>query len=105
MEKAGLEKSRYARRFGGILISPACKVFGHIRGSRAKTRATVAALALAAASVLALPFNMIADDSEVRTFTVDVALGLPFFQNDIDPTEGQDVFSPGDTFIQYGNIY
>jgi hypothetical protein len=105
MEKAGLEESHYTRSFGGILVGPASKVFGHPRGSRAKTRATIAALALAAASVLALPFNMTADDAEVKTFTVDVALGLPFFQNDIHPKEGQDVFSPGDTFIQFGNIY
>jgi hypothetical protein len=106
MEKAGLERSRYKRRFGGILIS---RLIGTRGRPGAKVPVAALALTTAAISVLAaaliFPPKIIADDDQVRTFTVDVALGLPFFQNDIDPTEGQDVFSPGDTFIQYGNIY
>jgi hypothetical protein len=57
------------------------------------------------AAALVFPSKIMADDDQVRTFTVDVSLGFPYFQNDIDPAEGQDVFSPGDTFIQDGSIY
>ena len=42
------------------------------------------------------------------TFTVDVALGFPYYQNNIDPAENaQDpnAFSPGDTFIQDATVY
>ena len=46
-----------------------------------------------------------ADNDQVRTFTVDVSLGFPYSQNDVNPAEGQDVFSPGDTFIQDGTIF
>jgi hypothetical protein len=70
----------------------------------------LAALAIMAAismlvAALVLPSKIMADDDEVSSFTVDVALGSPYFQNDIDPAEGQVVFTAGDTFIQDGNIY
>lgn len=86
-----------------------CKLFGQLRISGARTTA-VAAVAVSAAismlvAALALPSEVKADDNEVRTFTVDVSTGFPYLQNDIDPAEGQDVFSPGDTFIQDGSIY
>ena len=116
MEKAGLEKSRYARRFGGILIR---RLIGN--NGRSGTKVAVAALALTTAAMsmlvaaLALPSKIMANDAEIRTFTaeirtftVDVALGLPYFQNSVDPAEtaqNPNAFSPGDTFIQAGNIY
>ena len=83
---------------------------GTERHGRARTRAAVAAVALIAAistltATLVFPSKIMAGDDEVRTFTVDVSTGFPYVQNDIDPAEGQDVFSPGDTFIQDGSIY
>ena len=45
------------------------------------------------------------DDDEISTFTVDVSLTPVYRQNDVDPSEGQDVSSPGDTFFQEGTIY
>jgi hypothetical protein len=66
-----------------------------------------AAISLLAAAQ-ALPSKIKADDAEVKTFTVDVAFGLPYFQNNIDPAEtaqNPNAFSPGDTFLQDGNIY
>lgn len=98
-------------KFRLIFVGAACKLFGEERSSgRARTRAAVAAVALTAAismlaAALVFPSKIMADDDQVRTFTVDVSTGFPYFQNDIDPAEGQDVFSPGDTFIQDGNIY
>jgi hypothetical protein len=98
-------------KFRRILVDPACKLFGQVRSSsRAGTRAAVVAVALTTAismvaAALVFPSKIMADDDQVRTFTVDVSTGLPYFQNDIDPAEGQDVFSPGDTFIQDGSIY
>jgi hypothetical protein len=73
-------------------------------------RTDVVAVALTAAistlaAALVFPSKIMADDDQVRTFTVDVSTGFPYLQNDIDPAEGQDVFSPGDTFIQDGSIY
>jgi hypothetical protein len=56
-------------------------------------------------AVLVLPFKIMADNDQVKTFTVDVSLGFPYFQNDVNPAEGQDVFTPGDTFIQDGNVF
>jgi len=41
-----------------------------------------------------------------ETFTVDVAEStMNYRQNNVDPSQGQDVFSPGDTFILEGTIY
>ena len=71
-----------------------------------KTKATVALIAISTmAAALAVPSKIMADDDQERTFIVDVSTGFPYLQNDIDPAEGQDVFSPGDTFIQDGSIY
>lgn len=45
---------------------------------------------------------------EVRTFTVDAALGKNYYQNSKDPSETLNnplVFSPGDTFFQDGAFY
>src|SRR6516164_3283685 len=44
--------------------------------------------------------------SHEEGFTVDVAESpVNYQQNNVDPSEGQDVFSPGDTFILEGTIY
>ena len=101
-----------ATTFKRILAARACKLFRLTVSSRARTRAVVAVVFLAAisllAAALALPSQIKATDAEVRTFTVDVAFGLPYFQNNIDPAETAQnpiAFSPGDTFLQDGNIY
>lgn len=42
-------------------------------------------------------------DNEVKTFTVDAALGVHYYQNSIDPAENAQnpaPFSPGDTFFK-----
>jgi hypothetical protein len=52
--------------------------------------------------------NIFADvgDNKVKTFTVEVTQHLKSnAQNDIDPAEGQALFSRGDTFIVSGSIY
>jgi hypothetical protein len=67
---------------------------------------TVAILLFAAA--LVVPPTIQANDTEGRTFTVDVAFRNPYFQNNVDPAEtaqNPSAFSQGDTFIQDGNIY
>jgi hypothetical protein len=98
-------------KFRRSLVGPASRLFGPIRSSRRPTtRVAVAAVALTAAismlaAALVFPSKIMADDDQVRTFTVDVSTDFPYLQNDIDPAEGQDVFSPGDTFIQDGSIY
>jgi hypothetical protein len=69
--------------------------------------AVAAAISIFAAA-LVLPTKSMADDPELRTFTVDVAFGLPYVQNNVDPAEtaqNPNAFSPGDTFVQDGNIY
>jgi len=73
-----------------------------------KSMVTIAAVGMLLAAALALPSKIMANDAEVKTFTVDVAFGLPYFQNNIDPAEtaqNPNAFSPGDTFMQDGNIY
>jgi hypothetical protein len=67
---------------------------------------TTVAISLFAAS-LVLPSQVLANnDDEVSTFSVDVAEStVNYKQNNVDPSEGQDVFSPGDTFILEGTIY
>jgi hypothetical protein len=59
------------------------------------------------AATLVFPSQILANtDDEARTFTVDVAEStVNYKQNDVKPSEGQDVFSPGDTFILQGTIY
>jgi hypothetical protein len=99
-----------AIRFERHVMSRACKLFGHIRSSGARTRVAVALTAAISvlAAALASSSKIMATDTEVRTFTVDVASGLPYFQNNVDPAEtaqNPNAFSPGDTFIQDGNIY
>jgi hypothetical protein len=97
--------------FNRTLAGVVRNLFGQIRSSsRTRTRAAVSLVAITAAislstAVLVLPFKIMADNDQVKTFTVDVSLGFPYFQNDVNPAEGQNVFSPGDTFIQDGSIF
>lgn len=82
-------------------------------GSRPGTKLAVVTVSLTTvaisvcAAALLYPSQVLANnDDEVRTFTVDVAYDVVNYkQNDVKPSEGQNVFSPGDTFIQYGTIY
>jgi hypothetical protein len=81
--------------------------------SRPRARLAVAAVPLTTVAIsvfaagLLFPAQILANnDDEVSTFTVDVAYStVNYKQNDVEPSEGQDVFSPGDTFIQQGTIY
>jgi hypothetical protein len=81
--------------------------------SRPRTRLAVVTVPLTTvailvfATALVFPSQVLANnDDEVSTFTVDVAYDVVNYkQNDVKPSEGQDVFSPGDTFIQYGTIF
>jgi hypothetical protein len=58
------------------------------------------------AAALVFPSQVLANnDDEISTFTVDVSLTPVFKQNDVDPSEGQNAVSPGDTFFQEGTIY
>ena len=79
---------------------------------RPRTKLAVAAVPLTTVAIslfavaLVLPSQTWANnDDEVSTFTVDVSLTPVFKQNDVDPSEGQDAFSKGDTFFQEGTIY
>ena len=104
------------------LGSGAFNSFGVLwNSSRPGRKAAVAALALttAAISILAaaliFPSESRADDGdglktldgdEFKTFTVEVTQHLKSnAQNDVDPAEGQTLFSRGDTFIVSGSIY
>jgi hypothetical protein len=81
--------------------------------SRPRTRLAVAAVPLTTvaisvlAATLVFPSQILANnDDEVSTFTVDVSEDVvDYHQNDVDPSEGQVVFSAGDTFVQPGTIY
>ena len=82
------------------------------RSDRKKPRTIVAIACTAVISIVALnlvrPSKILANDDDVRTFTVDVAFRNPYFQNNVDPAENvknASAFSPGDTFIQDGSIY
>ena len=81
-------------------------------GSRPRTKLAVITVPLTTvaisvfAAALMFPSQVLANnDDEVSTFTVDVSLTPVFKQNDVDPSEGQNAVSPGDTFFQEGTIY
>lgn len=83
-----MTKSIYLKR---VFAAKARKLFGHATSGTARTR-NVLAFALPAAisifaTALAMPSNGLADDPEIRTFTVDVAFGSAYFQNSVDPAE------------------
>ena len=80
------------------------------RSGRARMKAAISLIALTAAislltAVLVMPSKIMADNDRVRTFTVDVALGLPYYQNNVKPAKAPEEFFPGDTFIQDGSIF
>ena len=73
-------------------------------------KAAIAAIALTAAMAmlvpaLVFPSKSFANNDDIRTFTVDVALGPPYFQNNVNPSQDPSAFFPGDTFIQDGSVY
>ncbi len=72
------------------------------------TLTAVAAAISIFAAALVVPTKSMANDPELTTFTVDVAFGLPYVQNNVDPAEtaqNPNAFAAGDTFVQNGNIY
>jgi hypothetical protein len=79
---------------------------------RPRTKLAIAAVPLTTVAIslfavaLVFPSQTWANNDEISTFTVDVAEStVNYKQNDVDPSEGQDVFSLGDTFILEGTIY
>jgi hypothetical protein len=117
-----------AINFARMAVGPACKLCGRIWSSRARMTTAITAVALTAAiSVLAAALifpsatlakkpSMIQADNppaipphhgdEVTTFTVDVTQDAKTnVQNDVDPSEGQILFTRGDTFIVDGALY
>jgi hypothetical protein len=64
-------------------------------------------VAISMFAALVFPSQIWANNvDEISTFTVDVAEStVNYRQNNVDRSEGQDVFSPGDTFILQGTIY
>ena len=80
--------------------------------SRARTKVAVVAVPLTTVAItvfaaLVFPSQIWANnDDEISTFTVDVAEStVNYKQNDVEPSEGQEVFSAGDTVILQGTIY
>jgi hypothetical protein len=81
--------------------------------SRPRTKLAVVTVPLTTVAIsvfaagLVFPSQIWANnDDEISTFTVDVAEStVNYKQNNVDPSEGQDVFSPGDTVILQGTIY
>jgi hypothetical protein len=75
-----------------------------------KNKLVVAAVGLTTAmsmlvAEIAFPRQTLANNDNTRTIIVDVALGYPYFQNNVKPKEAPPAFFPGDTFIQDGNVY
>lgn len=101
-----------AINFKGAFEPGARNFFRNTVSGAARKRTVVAFSFAAAISIFAvgltLPSKSLADGSEVRTFSVDVAFGLPYVQNNVDPAEtisNPNAFTPGDSFVQDGNIY
>ncbi|MGI8961372.1 MAG: hypothetical protein ACR2IV_16735 [Bryobacteraceae bacterium] len=79
---------------------------------RPATKTAVTALSLTAAGILVVSglisptTSRAKGDDGFTTFTVEVAQQAKTnVQNDVDPLEGQDVFTRGDTYILDGPIY
>jgi hypothetical protein len=79
---------------------------------RPRTKLAIAAVPLTTVAILLFAVALVFpsqtsahNDDEISTFTVDVSLTPVYKQNDVDPSEGQDVFSSGDTLFQEGTIY
>ena len=80
--------------------------------SQPRTKLAVVAVPLTTVAIsvfaaLVFPSQIWANnDDAISIFTVDVAEStVNYRQNNVDRSEGQDVFSPGDTFILQGTIY
>jgi hypothetical protein len=103
------EQMSKAIKLGSILANPPWKLSGQLRIRRitrtAVTSVAVLAAILLLATALAVPSKILANDDDLRTFVVDVGFRNPYFQNNVDPLQNSSLFSPGDTFLQYGNIY
>jgi hypothetical protein len=103
--------SKFKRAFGSSAVLGKHTGIGKVTAARQMlTRAAIAVLITA----LSFPWLTRADDSdtvnrdrsECLNFTVDVTQHLRSnVQNDVDPAEGQTLFSRGDTFIVDGSIY
>jgi hypothetical protein len=90
------------------LAGPVADPLSTFTSSYSKKKGAVAAIAITALmsmTALIFPFKILANSDDVRTFTVDVAFGNTYFQNNVNPAIGLQDISPGDTFIQDGNIY
>jgi len=90
-------------------------VFG-LRGifrssSCSKKNVVVAAIALTTVMLVAglvFPLKIMANNEDLRTFTVDVAFSSNpggYVQNNVNPAAPPLDFAPGDTFIQDGSVY
>jgi len=66
---------------------------------------TTVAISLFAAALVLPSQTWANNDDEISTFTVDVSLTPVYKQNNVDPSEAPELFSPGDTFYQEGTIY
>jgi hypothetical protein len=90
------------------LAGPVADPFSTFTSSYSKKKVAVAAIAITALmsmAALIFPFKILANNDDVRTFTVDVSFGTTYFQNNVNPAAAPQDFSPGDTFIQDGNVY
>jgi hypothetical protein len=108
METAGVQATRMHR---------AGKAKGHAGLALATAGAIFALLAALVLPPVSLANNVAAGEADnksanladnVRTFTVDVALGVHYYQNSKDPAEtapNPAAFSEGDTFFQDGAVY
>jgi hypothetical protein len=99
--------------YGRKLLRGSVTAIGALRNrERAAIKTAGTALALTAAGILVVagltspPASRADNDDEIRTFTIDVSqIGSTNAQNDVDPAEGDQTFSRGDTFIIRGTIY
>lgn len=84
---------------------------GWIRGSiLTRNKLVIGAIGLTAAMsmlvvAIAFPREILASNGNTRSIIVDVALGFPYYQNNVKPNADPSAFFPGDTFIQDGNVY
>ena len=100
----------FTRSLAGRVYN-AARVAWNSSGPRTKLAAVTVPLTTVAISVFAatvvFPSQIWANsEDEISTFTVDVAYStVNYKQNDVEPSEGQETFSLGDTFFQEGTIY
>ncbi|MCU1327849.1 MAG: hypothetical protein JWN34_3219 [Bryobacterales bacterium] len=96
---------RWIHNLTQVLSAPAA-VLRHNGCSRTKITVVTITLAAAIGTVaIGFPPRIQASNDDVRIFTVDVATGLPYMQNNVNPAEPDPEFSAGDTYFQDGNVY